>query len=78
MGCTEPPLWRLCFSTNFPAGQRSVICRLAIPARLAEMGVEAAWLPDLAEQAVADHCNATNPRRPGVEDYVALFREAMG
>jgi alcohol dehydrogenase class IV len=52
--------------------------RLAIPAGLAEMGVEEAWLPDLAEQAVADHCTATNPRPAGAEDYLALFREAMG
>ncbi len=51
--------------------------RLSIPAGLAEMGVEEAWLPDLAQQAVADHCTATNPRPAGVQDYVALFREAM-
>jgi alcohol dehydrogenase class IV len=52
--------------------------RLAIPAGLAEMGVEEAWLPELAEQAVADHCNATNPRPAAAEDYLTLFGEAMG
>ena len=52
--------------------------RLGIPAGLSEMGVEEAWLPGLAEQAVKDHCNATNPRAAGVEDYLALFREALG
>jgi alcohol dehydrogenase class IV len=52
--------------------------RLGIPAGLREMGVRDEWLPDLAEQAVADHCTPTNPRPAGVEDYIALFREAMG
>jgi alcohol dehydrogenase class IV len=52
--------------------------RLGIPAGLAEMGVRDEWLPDLAQQAVGDHCNATNPRPAGVEDYIELFREAMG
>jgi alcohol dehydrogenase class IV len=52
--------------------------RLGIPAGLAEMGVREDRLPDLAEQAVQDHCTATNPRPAGVEDYLALFREAMG
>ena len=52
--------------------------RLGIPSGLAEMGVQEAWLPELAEQAVADHCTPTNPRPAGVEDYIALFREAMG
>jgi alcohol dehydrogenase class IV len=52
--------------------------RLGIPAGLAEMGVREDRLPDLAEQAVQDHCTATNPRPAGVEDYIALFREAMG
>jgi alcohol dehydrogenase class IV len=52
--------------------------RLGIPAGLREMGVREEWLPDLAEQAVQDHCTATNPRPAGVEDYIALFREAMG
>ncbi len=61
-----------------PAAIADLNRRLGIPAGLAEMGVEEAWLPELAEQAVADHCTATNPRPAGVEDYIALFREAMG
>lgn len=52
--------------------------RLSIPAGLAEMGVRDEWLPELAEQAVADHRNATNPRPAGVEDYLSLLQEAMG
>jgi alcohol dehydrogenase class IV len=51
--------------------------RLGIPVGLREMGVEADWLPDLAEQAVGDHCNPTNPRPAKADDYLALFRAAM-
>lgn len=52
--------------------------RLGMPANLAEMGVTEAMFPDIAEQAIHDHCNATNPRPAGVADYVALMQEAMG
>jgi alcohol dehydrogenase class IV len=51
--------------------------RLGIPSGLREMGVEEDWLPDLAKQAVGDHCNSTNPRPADADDYVALFRAAM-
>ena len=51
--------------------------RLGIPAGLRQMGVQDDWLPALARQAVADHCNATNPRPADAEAHLALFREAM-
>ena len=52
--------------------------RLGLPASLRAMGVTDDLLPDLARQAVADHCTATNPRPVDESDYMALFREAMG
>ena len=50
--------------------------RLGMPASLAEMGVKPEWFRELSEQAVGDHCNGTNPREAGVEDYIALFEAA--
>jgi len=52
--------------------------RLGLPAGLAEMGLPAELIPDLAVAATKDHCAATNPRAASAADYEALFREAMG
>ena len=52
--------------------------RLGLPAGLKAMGVSADILPAMAEAAVKDHCNGTNPRKAGVADYVGLFQAAMG
>lgn len=52
---------------------------MGIPRGLREMGVvEEDWLPELAEAAVRDYCNVTNPWSDGAGDYLALFRPAMG
>lgn len=51
---------------------------LGLPANLRDMGVTDDQIPNLAEQANADHTNPTNPRPAGVADYVTLFEEAMG
>ncbi|MBI3515949.1 MAG: iron-containing alcohol dehydrogenase [Proteobacteria bacterium] len=52
--------------------------RLGLPAGLRAMGVTQDILPAMAEQAVKDHCNGTNPRPAAVADYLALFQAAMG
>ncbi|MBV8168927.1 MAG: iron-containing alcohol dehydrogenase [Alphaproteobacteria bacterium] len=52
--------------------------RLGLPAGLKAMGVSADILPAMAEAAVKDHCNGTNPRKAEVADYVGLFQAAMG
>ena len=52
--------------------------RLGLPANLKAMGVPESVLPAMAEHAVKDHCNGTNPRPAGVADYLALFHAAMG
>ena len=57
---------------------RAQNAHLGIPEGLRAMGVEEAMIPGLAAQAVNDHCNATNPRKAGVEDYIGLFHAAMG
>jgi alcohol dehydrogenase class IV len=44
---------------------------------LGRRGVRSADLPRLADKAIQDPCNATNPRLPGRDDLLALFSEAM-
>jgi 4-hydroxybutyrate dehydrogenase len=52
--------------------------RLGLPRSLREMGLTEAHIPPLAEAAVKDHTNGTNPRPAGIEDYRRLFEEALG
>ena len=51
---------------------------LGLPANLAEMGVQAAAIPELAAHAAKDVCNFTNPRPSSVETYEELYRVALG
>jgi alcohol dehydrogenase class IV len=51
--------------------------RLGLPSGLGEMGFDPALIPHMAEGAVADHSNATNPRPAEAADYARLFAEAM-
>ncbi|MCP4330900.1 MAG: iron-containing alcohol dehydrogenase [Alphaproteobacteria bacterium] len=51
--------------------------RLGIPTGLGEMGVRAEQLPPLAEQAMGDHCNPTNPRPATGDDYRVLFEACL-
>ena len=50
---------------------------LGLPTTLSAMGVERAWLPQVAEWAVADHTTATNARKATAADYMALLEESM-
>lgn len=54
------------------------IVACGLPAGLAEMGLPAEMIPDLAVAATRDHCAKTNPRAASAADYETLFREAMG
>jgi alcohol dehydrogenase class IV len=51
--------------------------RLGLPSGLKAMGVTEDILPQMAEHAVKDHCNGTNPRKAAVADYLGLFQAAM-
>ncbi|MBC8230589.1 iron-containing alcohol dehydrogenase [bacterium] len=50
---------------------------IGIPERLREVGVSADMIPQLAEQAMADGCHLTNPRKCQKEDMVYLYNEAL-
>ena len=52
--------------------------RIAIPACLAEGGVEESDLPLLCEKAYEDSCHLTNPRTCTKEDLMRLYQQAYG
>ena len=50
--------------------------RLGMPAGLAAMGVTEEMMRHVAEDAMQDHCHATNPRIATPEDYLAIQRDS--
>ena len=50
--------------------------RLRMPSGLTAMGVTEEMLRPVAEDAMKDHCHATNPRLATPDDYVAILRES--
>lgn len=48
--------------------------RLGLPQNLREMGLTEAHIPALAEAAVKDHANGTNPRPAGVDNIGACSK----
>ena len=61
-----------------PVATDKGIVACGLPAGLAEMGLPAEMIPDLAVAATRDHCAKANPRSASAADYETLFREAMG
>ncbi|MFW5819927.1 MAG: alcohol dehydrogenase-like regulatory protein ErcA [Bacteroidota bacterium] len=51
--------------------------KLGITATLAHRGVSSDEIKVLAEKAIKDPCNATNPVRPVVEDLELIYKEAL-
>jgi alcohol dehydrogenase class IV len=41
------------------------------------MGIERAWLADVARLSMEDHCTKTNARTPSEADYRAILDEAF-
>ena len=52
--------------------------RIGLPRSLAEMGVPADVIDDVAVKAAADHSTPTSPRPCTAEDYRALLRASIG
>jgi alcohol dehydrogenase len=50
---------------------------IGIPANLTVLGVKKEDLPIMAENAQKDACGATNPRRPSLEDVIAIYTAAL-
>ncbi|NQW00096.1 MAG: iron-containing alcohol dehydrogenase [Rhodospirillales bacterium] len=51
---------------------------LGLPENLSVMGVTNAMIPDLAQHCMTDACHFSNPKRPTVDEYEAMFAEALG
>lgn len=50
---------------------------VGIAQTLGQKNVTSDLIPILSKQALKDPCNATNPREPKLEDFYAIFQEAM-
>ena len=50
--------------------------RIGMPAGLTAMGVTDEMMRHVAEDAMHDHCHATNPRVPTPADYVAMLKDS--
>jgi 4-hydroxybutyrate dehydrogenase len=51
---------------------------IGLPENLAVMGVTDDLIPALAQHCMTDACHFSNPKRPTVEEYEVMFRDAMG
>lgn len=51
--------------------------RIGIPSGLGAMGVTEEMMRHVSEEALKDHCHATNPRTATAEDYLGIMREAL-
>ncbi len=56
---------------------RRLSADVGIPANLTEVGVKEEDIPFLAESAMADACTPGNPRKPTIEDIIALYKSMM-
>ena len=61
---------------DVPAAFDRLVDELGLPRRLRELGVAREALAPLAQQAVQDHCTATNPRLLDIEAARKLYEEA--
>jgi len=50
---------------------------IGIPAGLGALGLTEEMMRHVAEEALKDHCHATNPRTPAAADYLTIMREAF-
>ena len=51
--------------------------RIGLPTRLSELGLDAALIPELAEEASREHLSETNPRPADAEDYRRILEAAF-
>ena len=66
----------LASGSDVPAAFDTLVHELVLPRCLRELGVVKEALAPLAQQAVEDHCTATNPRPLDIEAARKLYAEA--
>lgn len=63
--------------TDLAAAVSDLVKSLGLPSTLSEMGFEAQHIPQTVERAMADHSNATTPRKASAEEFQNLLRAAL-
>ncbi len=56
---------------------RDLAIKVGIPQHLTDLGITAADIPALAEQAIADVCTPGNPRDVSIEEIVELYNKVL-
>jgi len=63
--------------TNLAAAVSDLVQSLKLPTTLGQMGFEARHIPQTVVRALADHSNATAPRKASAEEFEGLLRAAL-
>ncbi len=63
--------------TDLATAVSDLVQSLKLPATLGQMGFEAWHIPQTVVRALADHSNATAPRKASAEEFEALLRAAL-
>ncbi|TCU60281.1 alcohol dehydrogenase class IV [Bradyrhizobium sp. R2.2-H] len=63
--------------TDLAAAVSDLVQSLKLPVTLGQMGFEARHIPQTVVRALADHSNATAPRKASAEEFEGLLRAAL-
>lgn len=63
--------------TDLAAAVSDLVQSLNLPVTLGQMGFEARHIPQTVVRALADHSNATAPRKASAEEFESLLRAAL-
>lgn len=63
--------------TDLATAVSDLVQSLKLPATLSQMGFEASHIPQVVVRALADHSNATAPRKASAEEFEGLLRAAL-
>jgi alcohol dehydrogenase class IV len=63
--------------TDLTAAVFDLVQSLKLPVTLGQMGFEARHIPQTVVRALADHSNATAPRKASAEEFEGLLRAAL-
>jgi alcohol dehydrogenase class IV len=70
-------LFGLAPDADLAAAVQQLVRELGLPVTLGEMGFRDEHIAATVTRAMADHSNATTPRRPSEQDFEALLRAAL-
>lgn len=70
-------IFRISRETDLATAVSDLVQSLKLPVTLSQMGFEARHIPQTVIRALADHSNATAPRKASAEDFESLLRAAL-